>query len=108
MTNSKLPVRSGVGGTAWSAYFQEPGKQGAFFVVFGGTPKIMSGRDPNELLTPSEAARLLGVSADTVRLIADKGRVPVLRTMSGRRLFRRADIELLAAQRRAGSSAVST
>lgn len=56
--------------------------------------------DPDDLLSPSDAARLAGVSVDAIRLNADKGNLPALRTTNGRRLFRRADVERFAAQRR--------
>src|SRR5262245_5602425 len=59
----------------------------------------MTKRDPNELMTPSEAARVLGLSADSVRALSDGGRLPTLKTVSGRRLFRRGDVEHLAAER---------
>lgn len=59
----------------------------------------MTKRDPNELMTPSEAARVLGLSADSVRALSDGGRLPTLKTVSGRRLFRRGDVENLAAER---------
>ncbi|HYH94586.1 helix-turn-helix domain-containing protein [Hyalangium sp.] len=59
----------------------------------------MSDRNPEELLTPSEAAHILSLSSDTVRLLSDKGILPTLRTMSGRRLFRRVDVERLAEER---------
>jgi excisionase family DNA binding protein len=59
----------------------------------------MSDRNPEELLTPSEAAHILSLSSDTVRLLSDKGALPTLRTMSGRRLFRRVDVERLAEER---------
>jgi excisionase family DNA binding protein len=54
---------------------------------------------PNDLMTPSDAARVLGLSADSVRVLGDTGRLPALRTVSGRRLFRRGDVEHLAAER---------
>ena len=47
--------------------------------------------DPNDLLTPSDAARVLGLSADSVRVLSDNGRLPGMRTVGGRRLFRRAE-----------------
>lgn len=53
-------------------------------------------------MTPSEAARLLGVSADSVRVLSDNGKLPTLRTVSGRRLFWRGDVEKLAAERSDG------
>ncbi len=55
--------------------------------------------DPNDLMTPSDAARILGLSADSVRVLSDSGRLPAMRTVSGRRLFRREDVDRLAAQR---------
>jgi excisionase family DNA binding protein len=55
--------------------------------------------DPNDLMTPSDAARILGLSADSVRVLSDSGRLPAMRTVSGRRLFRRSDVDRLAAQR---------
>jgi excisionase family DNA binding protein len=57
------------------------------------------GTDPNDLMTPSDAARILGLSADSVRVLSDSGRLPAMRTVSGRRLFRRSDVDRLAAQR---------
>lgn len=62
----------------------------------------MSRRNPEELMTPSEAARVLGVSADSVRDFSDAGKLPTLRTVSGRRLFRRGDVERLASERADG------
>jgi len=55
--------------------------------------------DPDDLMTPSDAARVLGLSADSVRVLSDSGRLPALRTISGRRLFRRSDVDRLAAER---------
>jgi excisionase family DNA binding protein len=49
----------------------------------------------DELLTPADAARILGVVPATVRQLALKGRLPALRTASGMRLFRREDVEQL-------------
>jgi excisionase family DNA binding protein len=54
---------------------------------------------PDDLLTPSDAARVLGLSADSVRVLSDNGRLPSMRTVSGRRLFRRSDVDRLAIQR---------
>jgi excisionase family DNA binding protein len=59
----------------------------------------LSRPDPDELLTPSDAARVLGLSSDSVRALADAGKLPMLRTVSGRRLFRRGDVDRLAADR---------
>jgi len=50
-------------------------------------------------MTPSDAARVLGLSADSVGVLSDSGRLPAMRTVSGRRLFRRSDVDRLAAER---------
>ncbi|WP_224369026.1 MerR family DNA-binding transcriptional regulator [Hyalangium versicolor] len=55
--------------------------------------------NPNQLMTPSEAARLLGLTADMVRVLHRRGQLPAERTETGRRLFRRSDVEALAAER---------
>jgi hypothetical protein len=53
-----------------------------------------------ELLSPADAATVLSLSADMVRLLARGGRLPVAaRSTRGVRLFRRADVEELAAER---------
>jgi excisionase family DNA binding protein len=52
------------------------------------------------LLSVAEAARLLGVTGQTVRLMARKGSLQVAaRTEGGVRLFNRVDVERLAADR---------
>jgi excisionase family DNA binding protein len=61
-------------------------------------------QNPDDLLTPSDAARVLGLSADSVRVLSDNGRLPSMRTVSGRRLFRRSDVDRLAIQRAQGPS----
>lgn len=53
-----------------------------------------------DILTTSEAARLLEVSAETVRLWTDAGKLPCDRTDSGLRLIRREDAERIRAERR--------
>ena len=58
--------------------------------------------NPDDLLTPSDAARVLGLSADSVRVLSDNGRLPSMRTVSGRRLFRRSDVDRLAIARAQG------
>lgn len=63
----------------------------------------MTRRDANELMTPSDAAHILGLSSDTVRSLSDSGRLATLRTVGGRRLFRRGDVEKLAADRAQGT-----
>ncbi len=42
----------------------------------------------------SSAARFLEISVATLRLYADKGRLPVVRTVDGMRLFQREDLEV--------------
>ena len=69
--------------------------------------KIAQNGDPNDLMTPSDAARILGLSADSVRVLGDTGRLPALRTVSGRRLFRRGDVERLAADRARAAAAAN-
>ena len=59
-------------------------------------------QNPDDLLTPSDAARVLGLSADSVRVLSDNGRLPSMRTVSGRRLFRRSDVDRLAIARAQG------
>jgi excisionase family DNA binding protein len=49
-------------------------------------------RQAEDFLTPAEVARLAGVTPAAVRLWADTGRIPVLRTPGGLRLFRFADV----------------
>jgi len=45
------------------------------------------------------AARILGISSEMVRTLANQGLLPSTRTESGRRLFLRDDVERLAAER---------
>jgi excisionase family DNA binding protein len=45
-----------------------------------------------DMLTPAQAARVLGVTPERVRQLSDMGRIPVTRTALGR-LYRRSDIE---------------
>jgi excisionase family DNA binding protein len=53
-----------------------------------------------DLLTVADAAKLLGLSESSIRLIERLGGLPCQRTISGTRLFRRADVEQYAAERR--------
>lgn len=54
------------------------------------------------LLTVADASRILGITPQTVRLMVRQGTLPVaMRTESGIRLFRRVDVEQLAAKRTA-------
>ena len=53
------------------------------------------------ILTTSEAARILERSVDFVRKQANTGRLPALVSERGYRMFYRADVERLAAERKA-------
>jgi excisionase family DNA binding protein len=55
-------------------------------------------------LSTSEAARRIGVSADTIRKYADTGILPVLITPSGQRRFRPEDVDALLSDRRQASA----
>lgn len=58
-----------------------------------------------DLLTTQDVARADGVCAATVRQWERTGKLPAIRTASGMRLFRRADVDhLLAARRHARES----
>jgi DNA-binding transcriptional MerR regulator len=61
----------------------------------------MAETHPDDLMTAADAGRILRLSVDMVRLLARGGQLPFLKTVSGVRLFRRADVERLAAQRAA-------
>ena len=47
----------------------------------------------SEILTLTEAARLLGRSEGSLRSNADRGIIPCMRSANGRRIFRRKDLE---------------
>lgn len=52
-------------------------------------------------MPPSDAARILGVSADTIRAWCDSGQLRCERTSSGHRLVRRSEVERVATERSA-------
>jgi excisionase family DNA binding protein len=52
--------------------------------------------DDPDYVTTSPAAHILGCSEVTVRAMADRGDLPCVRTSTGARLFRRADVEWVA------------
>jgi len=52
-----------------------------------------------DLLTVGDAARLLDLTPRYVQDLANQGRLAVMRTASGLRLFTRADVERLAVER---------
>lgn len=51
-----------------------------------------------ELLTTSDAARVLNRSVDRVRDYEREGKLPAQRTRSGQRLFKASDVDRLAKQ----------
>lgn len=55
-----------------------------------------------EMLKVSEVARLLGVSEYTVRRWTREGLLPVFRTPTDKRLYRRKDVEKLIPKKCAG------
>lgn len=52
----------------------------------------------DEMISPALAARILGITPERVRQLADNGTLPVTMTVLGR-LFRVADVEALRDQR---------
>jgi excisionase family DNA binding protein len=54
---------------------------------------------PDDLMTATDAGRILGVSVDMVRVLARNGGLPFMSTIGGVRLFRRADVDALARAR---------
>jgi signal transduction histidine kinase len=55
---------------------------------------------PEDLLSAVDAAKILGLSADMVRILAREGRLPAAaQTTRGLRLFRRSEVEQLASER---------
>jgi excisionase family DNA binding protein len=55
----------------------------------------LPGDDADELLSPGQVAKLVGVSAKTVSNWAREGRLTSFRTMGGHRRFRRSELEAL-------------
>lgn len=49
----------------------------------------------DDLLSTGQAARRLQVSIDTIRRWGEAGRLPMVKTPTGNRRFRRADVEAL-------------
>ncbi|MGH9460875.1 MAG: MerR family transcriptional regulator [Vicinamibacteria bacterium] len=52
-----------------------------------------------DFLASKDVSQILGVGPDRVRQLADEGHLPFKRTQSGWRIYRRADVEKLAAKR---------
>ena len=73
--------------------------------LFRATPiKEVSGLSPSldSLLSPSQAARVLGVSSERVVQLANDGKLTAIRTALGR-LFEPGDVEHLAREREAAA-----
>ncbi len=83
-TSGPLPAVNESGESATTA---KPRRRRAPSTSGGGTT------DDEDWLTLVEAASLLGVSPRTLSRWADEGWLPVIRTPTGDRRFRRADIE---------------
>ena len=60
---------------------------------------MISQTTPTEFVLVSEAARILSVTQQTVRLWERTGRLPAIRVSGGVRVFRRDEVERLAAER---------
>jgi len=58
-----------------------------------------------DYFTTSRVARVLRVAEGTVRQLAQRGDLPSIRLSSGMRLYRRSDVERLAAHRDARAAA---
>ena len=52
---------------------------------------------PDDLLSPAQAAALIGVSVDSIRRYANAGSLPSQRTPGNQRRFRRSDVDALLA-----------
>jgi len=59
-----------------------------------GFPKFcgMAEQSPDDLMGISEAARVLGISSDTLREWSNQGRLTTYRTQGGHRRFRAGDL----------------
>lgn len=60
----------------------------------------MDRETPDQLLSPSDAAKMLGLTPAGVVGLANRGALPCLRTEGGRRLFHRSDVLQLRDDRR--------
>lgn len=53
----------------------------------------------DQFMAPCDAAKILECTPDNVRSLERRGQLSALRTPSGRRIFRAADVERLASER---------
>ena len=58
--------------------------------------RVPAPSDPSDLIAIGEAARILGVSVDTIRRWERDGKLAGTRTLGGQRRFRRDVVETLA------------
>lgn len=58
----------------------------------------------DDLMTASDAGRILGVSVDMVRVLARNGELPYQSTIGGVRLFKRGDVDALGRRRERSKS----
>ncbi len=68
------------------------------------TAQIVRKAQPDDLMTNGEAARLLGLSPDMVRIRERDGRSPAQPTTNDVRFLRRGDVEHLLAERSRAAS----
>jgi len=61
----------------------------------------MQTESPSELVALGEASRILQLSQEHTRRLADQGALVAIRLANGHRIFRREDVERLARERRA-------
>jgi excisionase family DNA binding protein len=59
---------------------------------------------PTKFLTTSDVARRLDLAPDTVRALNRSGKLRAIRTESGRRIFREADVLRFIAKRERGAT----
>jgi excisionase family DNA binding protein len=75
-------------------------REAMVFSRFQEAGMAASSKSDLELLTVGDAALLLGLSPDMVRVLHRQGRLQAYRTPRGVRLFKRKDVERLAQERR--------
>jgi excisionase family DNA binding protein len=74
-------------------------------VIARGRDSIRALTDGDELFTPAEAARRLGVTPNTVTRWSRAGKISAIQTMGGHRRFRRSEIERVAYEANFGTAA---
>jgi len=82
-------------------------KQGAGDPTGEPEPGATGQSNGDAYLTPSEAAKCLHVSPNTIARWANEGRIPCVVTLGGHRRFRRRDIDAIAREMSARGEALS-